>query len=240
VVIGCRIVLAGVLAALPFLAGCGPDPAPLRAENENLKKQLAKQESVLNSLQEGGKVMQQQIDLLNRELRDAKKETERAQAEVKAASEKLESQLAQTRRLTAEVQRTAATQASQTLHVENKGGQTEDFPRPLPAVGKVVESSLAKYGYVIKVSVVTEQKAVYVTERKVSAPGSLEVSGFRNQYLVSLQTLPSKGTRVSVKADFEKIAQGNKILTASPEEAAEIERRLIADISRSLDAAGKL
>jgi hypothetical protein len=66
------------------------------------------------------------------------------------------------------------------------------------------------------------------------------MSGFRNQYLVSLQTLPSKGTRLSVKADFEKMAQGNKILAASPDEAAEIERRLIADISRSLDGAGRL
>jgi hypothetical protein len=178
--------------------------------------------------------------LLNQELRDAKKERERAQAEVKAASERLEAQLVQTRKLTAEVQRTSAAQAAQSLRVEDKGAQVEELPRPLPAVGKAVEASLAKHGYVIKVSVTTDQKAVYVTERKVSTPGSLEVGGFRNQYLISLQTLPSKATRLSVKADFEKMAHGNKILAASPEEAAEIERRLIADISRSLDAAGKL
>ncbi len=223
-----------------MLTGCGPDESPLRAENTNLKQQLAKQEAVLSTLQEGSKVMQQQIDLLNQELRDAKKEREKAQAEVKAASERLEAQLAQTRKLTAEVQRTSAAQAAQSLRVEDKGAQVEDLPRPLPAVGKAVEASLAKHGYVIKVSVTTDQKAVYVTERKVSAPGSLEVSGFRNQYLISLQTLPSKATRLSVKADFEKMAHGNKILAASPEEAAEIERRLIADISRSLDSAGKL
>jgi hypothetical protein len=222
------------------LTGCGPDESPVRTENVTLKQQLAKQEAVLSTLQEGSKVMQQQIDLLNQELRDAKKERERAQAEVKAASERLEAQLVQTRKLTAEVQRTSAAQAAQSLRVEDKGAQVEELPRPLPAVGKAVEASLAKHGYVIKVSVTTDQKAVYVTERKVSTPGSLEVGGFRNQYLISLQTLPSKATRLSVKADFEKMAHGNKILAASPEEAAEIERRLIADISRSLDAAGKL
>jgi hypothetical protein len=80
---------------------------------------------------------------------------------------------------------------------------------------------------------------VYVTERKVSPPASLEVSGFRNQYLVSLHTLPSKGTRVSVKADFEKMAQGGRILAASPDETAEIEQRLIAEIRKAL-APGKI
>lgn len=54
------------------LSGCNPDDSPIRADNEVLKKQVARQESLLSSLQDGNKVMQQQIDLLNQELRDAK------------------------------------------------------------------------------------------------------------------------------------------------------------------------
>ena len=100
-------------------SACKPDDAPLKAENETLRKQLARQESVLNSLQDGTKVMQQQIDLLNQELRDAKKETQRAhdetervRAEAKEATLKFEAQVAQTKKLSAEVQRTAAAQAA--------------------------------------------------------------------------------------------------------------------------------
>ena len=58
--------------------GCKPDDSPFRAENEALRKQLVKQESVVSSLQDGNKVMQEQINLLNHELRDAKREAESA------------------------------------------------------------------------------------------------------------------------------------------------------------------
>src|SRR5207237_4326234 len=77
---------AGLLLATTALtaAGCKPNDSPLKDENERLRKQVTKQESVLISLQDGNKVMQQQIDLLNRELRDAKKETDRAEAERRA------------------------------------------------------------------------------------------------------------------------------------------------------------
>jgi len=58
-------------------SGCNPDESPpFKEENERLRKQAVKQESVIVSLQEGNKVMQQHIDLLNRELREAMKETE--------------------------------------------------------------------------------------------------------------------------------------------------------------------
>ncbi len=225
-----------------WIAGCKPDDSPLRIENENLRKQVAKQESVVVSLQDGNKVMQQQIDLLNRELRDAKKEAERAEAEVKTLTAKLEAQTAEARKLAAQVQRTAATnaQVSQNLRVDEKGAQVEELPRPLAAVSKAAEEALARNGYTVKVSVKTDQKAVYVTERKVSAPASLEVSGFRNQYLVSLQALPSNVTRLSVKAEFEKLAQGGRALAVSPEETAEIERRLIAEISKTVSSPNKL
>lgn len=223
-------------------SGCKPDESPLKAENETLRKQTSKQESVLASLQDGNKVMQQQIDLLNHELRDAKKETEKAQADATALSQQLQTQLAQTKKLTAEVQRTAAAnaQASESLRIQEKGAQTEELPRPLTAVARTVEDALARNGYTIKVSVKTDRKAVFVTERKVSSPTSLEVSGFRNQYLVSLQALPSNATRLRVKAEFEKLGQGGRVLAVSPEESADIERRLIMEISKALDAPSKL
>lgn len=233
------IILVGLSLTL---AGCKPDESPLKLENETLRKQLAKQESVITSLQDGNKVMQQQIDLLNRELRDAKKETERVEAERRAMASMLGSKVEENKKLTAEAQGMAAkkAQAVPVFRVEDKGGQTEELPKPLPAVSKAAEEALSRNGYTVKVSVKTDQKVVYTTERKVSAAASLEVPGFRNQYLVSLQALPAKGTKLSVKADFEKMAQGGRILAASAEETAEIEKRLIAEISNALATPNKL
>jgi regulator of replication initiation timing len=237
------------LAVLSWCVGCAPDESPFRQENENLRKQLAKQESVLNSLQDGNKVMQQQIDLLNQELRDAKKQAEHAQAEAKALQTeakalgtKLDSQLAESKKLSGEIQRTAAkaAQATDNIRVEEKGAQIEDLPRPLSAVGKAAEEALARNGYRVKVSVKTDQKTIYVTERKVTTPTSLETSGSRNQYVVSLQAMPSNVTRLSVKADFERLAQGGRILAVDAEETAEIERRLIAEIGKAVASPSKL
>jgi hypothetical protein len=218
---------------------CSPGESPFKAENETLKKQVAKQESLLNSLQDGNKVMQQQIDLLNQELRDAKKATESAKAETQRLTEQLNVQLAQAKRMTADMQRTAAAQAAQNLRVEEKGAQTESFPRSVNVVAKVVEEALARNGYALKVSVKTGEKAVYVTDRKISTPTSLEVAGFRNQYTIALQALPSNTTRLSVKAEFEKVAQGGRILSVSADETTEIERRFIGEVSRALENSGK-
>jgi regulator of replication initiation timing len=237
------------LAVLSCCVGCTPDESPFRQENEGLRKQLAKQESVMNSLQDGNKVMQQQIDLLNQELRDAKKQAEHAQAEAKALQAeakalgtKLDSQLAESKKLSGEIQRTAAkaAQATDNIRVEEKGSQVEDLPRPLAAVGKAAEEALARNGYRVKVSVKTDQKAIFVTERKVSTPTSLETSGSRNQYVVSLQALPSNVTRLSVKADFERLVQGGRVLAVDAEETAEIERRLIAEIGKAVASPSKL
>ena len=238
-----------VILAILSCAGCAPDESPFRQENENLRKQLAKQESVTNSLQDGNKVMQQQIDLLNQELRDARKQTEHAQAEVKALQgeakalgTKLETQMAEAKKLSGEIQRTAAkaAQATDNIRVEEKASQVEDLPRPLAAVAKAAEEALARNGYHVRVSVKTEQKAVFVTERKVSTPASLEMSGFRNQYVVSLQALPSNVTRLSVKAEFEKFVQGGRVSPVNAEETADIERRLIAEIGKALSSPSKL
>ena len=229
----------GAIALCFLTSSCKPDDSPFKAENESLRKQLAKQESVVTSLQDGNKVMQQQIDLLNQELRDAKKSAESAKADAKAAADNLAIQAAQTKKLSADVQKTAAAQAAQNIHVEEKGTQTEDIPRPLSSVVKIAEDALSRNGYHIKVSIKTDQKAVYVTERKISPPASIEVAGSRNQYVLSLHALPSNVTRLSVKADFEKLAQGGRILSVSAEEVAEIERSLIREIDKALASPSK-
>jgi hypothetical protein len=226
--------------ALCFSAGsCKPDDSPFKAENESLRKQLAKQESVVTSLQDGNKVMQQQIDLLNQELRDAKKSAESAKADAKSATDNLAIQAAQTKKLSADVQKTAAAQAAQSIHIDEKGTQTEDIPRPLSSIAKIAEDALSRNGYHIKVSIKTDQKAVYVTERKISPPASLEVAGSRNQYVLSIHALPSNISRLSVKADFEKLAQGGRVLSVSAEEVAEIERSLIREINKALASPSK-
>ena len=221
------------------LHGCKPDESPFRAENESLKKQVTKQESLLSSLQDGNKVMQQQIDLLNQELRDAKKATEAARLETKQLTEQLDAQLRQTKRMSVEVQRTVAAHAAHSMRIDDAGAQADTLPRPMGAVAKVVEEALVRNGYQIKAGLKTDQKAVYVTERKTSNPASLEVAGFRNQYLIALQALPANVTKLTVKAEFEKVAQGGRILSVSPEETAEIERRLIGEITKALEAPSK-
>ena len=226
--------------ALCFLAGgCKPDDSPFKAENESLRKQLTKEESVVASLQDGNKVMQQQIDLLNQELRDAKKSAESAKADAKTATDNLAIQVAQAKKLSADVQKIATAHAAQNIHVEEKGTQTEDIPRPLSSVAKTVEDALNRNGYHIKVSIKTDQRAIYVTERKVSPPASLEVAGSRNQFVLSIHALPTNVTRLNVKADFEKLAQGGRILSVSAEEVAEIERSLIREINKALASPSK-
>ncbi|MDF0666201.1 MAG: hypothetical protein P0119_09020 [Nitrospira sp.] len=218
----------GIWAVLVVVtAGCVPDDNSVRIENEALKKQVAKQESLLSSLLDGNKVMQQQIDLLNQELRDAKSTVEATKTEAKQQTEQLELQLAETKRM-------MATQMTESLKVEEKGAQSDTLPRPMPTVAKVVEEALARNGYQLKISVKTDQRAVYITERKISNPTSLEVTGSRNQYLVSLQALPDNLTKLGVKAEFERVAQGGRILSVSREEMSEIEHRLINEINKAL------
>jgi hypothetical protein len=216
---GSLLGLSGILFLA--LSGCNPDDSPIRADNEVLKKQVARQESLLSSLQDGNKVMQQQIDLLNQELRDAKKLNEELDQQLDEAKEMI------------------GTQVAQSLKVEDKDAQSETLPRPLEIVAKVAEEALARNGYRLKVSVKTDQRAVYVTERKISNPATLEVTGSRNQYLVALEAMPNNGTKLAVKAEFERIAQGGRVLNVSAEETMEIEQRLIRELSKALATPAK-
>jgi hypothetical protein len=222
--------------------GCKPDPSAMSEENERLREQVAKQESMLSSIQERNKFLQEQTPVLTQEIRETKKEAIRLETERKAVAAKLEAQLLENRKLSRDNQlMTAKTdQAQQVLRVEDRGSQTEEVARSLAAVCKGVEEALGRNGYSLRVSMKTDQRAVYVTDRKVSAPTSLELPGFRNQYLVSIQALPSNHARLSVKAEFEKIGQGGRVLVAGNEEIAEIERRLIGEIQQALATPGKV
>jgi predicted nucleic acid-binding Zn-ribbon protein len=75
-----------VVFCLLALAACPQDQTALQGEAIQLKKQTAKLESVIQSLQEGNKVLQQQIDRLNQEARETEasyeKKLQEAQSQI--------------------------------------------------------------------------------------------------------------------------------------------------------------
>jgi len=220
-------------------AGCGPDQQKLKEENDRLREQAIKQESTVVSLQESNKFAQQQVFILTRELREAKKETERLEIERQRLGAKLEVQLGENRRLTKESQ-ARSVKATPLLQVDDKGGQSEEVAQALSHTCKAVEDVLSRNGYAVRANLKADKRAVYITERKNLAPTSLELSGFRNQYLLSLLALSPNNTRIIVKAEFEKIGQGGRLLPAGPDETAEIERRLLSEVTRALSAPGRV
>lgn len=216
-------------------------------ENQRLQKQVTKQDSLIVSLQEGNRVMQEQINLLNRELREAKKEFDQ---KLQAAREMGDRRVADrqqraariseleraNRKLTGQTQwlRKQRAQFRKAFHVESKGAKTKILPQSLQAVAKATTQALSQHGYVMMARMVTDQKAVYVTEQKRALPPSLELQGFRNQYLVVLEKMGQDQTKLSVKADFERVAGGGRVLEARLEEISEIELRLIQKIEQAL------
>ena len=83
-----RLVL---LAGTVFLTtGCDPDASPLKSENELLRKQKREQESAIVLLQKENTGMQRQIERLTKDLKGAKIETERSEAERRALAAMLD------------------------------------------------------------------------------------------------------------------------------------------------------
>ena len=231
------------------ILGCPADTSPLQSENQRLKKQLAKQETVIASLQEGNRVMQQQIDLLNQESRTTRKQLEQdiqgAQKKLQQISQghreeakKLESLKAEKLKLSADARwlRTQRDNLRKGLKVLQTGGAKQELLFPFETILKVTETALIRNGYHVIVSMETDQKAVYVTDRKISTPASLEVTGFRNQYILAVEKGKQQNTSIWVKADFEKIAENGQILDAGEKEISEIESRLIQEIQRTLES----
>lgn len=258
---------------LAFIAstGCPPDNAPLIEEKEQLKKQIVKQETMMTTLQEGNRVLQEQVDRLNQELRNQElrnqelrdtqkslaRQLKRSQQTGKALATEKRHRLQQVATLTDDNQKFQ--KDNQTLQRENqklkdnaqwlrrqremfrKSLQTnmqtvkaKPLPHALPDVVNATRRALAQHGYAVMATMETDKKAVFVTERKTSASLLIEVAGFRNQYLVELESKSNDHTALKIKAQYEKVAQGGNVLDVGDNEVEEIEHRLIQAIQQAL------
>jgi len=246
---------------LIFLTGCPQDNSGLQEENIQLKKQVTKLESVIHSLQEGNKIMQQQIDLLNQEarktaesyekqLRDAEathqEQLRDAQAKMtelvngpKKDMARIKTLEQENRKLEGETKwlRSQRDQMRKALTLQQIGGQTQELPFSFSSVLQIIEDALTKNGYSILSSMQIDLKMIYMTDRKTSLPPSLELSGFRNQYLLSIEKGPSDHAIVWVRAEFEKLSKNGQMFSAPQSEITDIELRLIQEIHQALSNA---
>jgi cell division protein FtsB len=253
-----RVFSVLVAMLLLFLTGCSQDNSGLHEENIKLKKQIAKLESVIHSLQEGNRIMQQQINLLNQEarktaesyeeqLRDAEathlEQLRDAQAKMtelvngpKKDVARIKTLEQENRKLEGETKwlRSQRDQIRKALTLHQIGGQTMELPFSFSSVSKIIEEALTKNGYSILSSMQTDQQAIYITDRKTSLPPSLELPGFRNQYLLSIEKGPSDHAIVWVRAEFEKLSKNGQMFSAPQSEITEIELRLIQEIHQVL------
>ncbi|UCH90619.1 MAG: hypothetical protein JSU60_05775 [Nitrospirota bacterium] len=237
----------GSVFCLLALTACPQDQTALQGEAIQLKKQTAKLESVIQSLQEGNKVLQQQIDRLNQDARETeaayKTKLQEAQSHIaqltNAPKEDLDTIHAleqKNKKLLGDAKwlRSQREQMRKSLVMKQIGGQTQELPFKFATVSTIMEDALTKNGYTILTTMQTDQKAVYITDRKTSLPPSLELSGFRNQYLAMIEKGPADHTTLWVRAEFEKISRNGNIYTAPQAELADIEMRLIQEIHQTL------
>ncbi len=258
-------VLVGML--ILFLTGCPQDNSGRQdesglqeeqTENIKLKKQVTKLESIIHSLQEGNKIMQQQINLLNQEARKTAESYEEQlrdweashQEQLRDAQAKMAELVSgpkkdgarikileqENRKLEGEAKwlRSQRDQMRKTLTLQQIGGQTQELPFSFSSVSKIIEDALTQNGYSILSSMQTDQKAVYITDRKTSLPSSLELSGFRNQYFLSIEKGLSDHAIVWVRAEFEKLSKNGQMFSALQSDITDIELRLIQEIHQAL------
>jgi len=202
--------------------------------------------------------MQQQINLLNQEarktaesyeeqLRDAEathlEQLRDAQAKMtelvngpKKDVARIKTLEQENRKLEGETKwlRSQRDQIRKALTLHQIGGQTMELPFSFSSVSKIIEEALTKNGYSILSSMQTDQQAIYITDRKTSLPPSLELPGFRNQYLLSIEKGPSDHAIVWVRAEFEKLSKNGQMFSAPQSEITEIELRLIQEIHQAL------
>ena len=237
----------GVVFCLLALTACPQDQTELQGEAIQLKKQTAKLESVIQSLQEGNKVLQQQIDRLSQEARETEASYENklkeAQSHIAQLANTPKKDLAtiqsleqKNKKLLGEAKwlRSQREQMRESLAMEQIGGQTHELPFTFSTVSTIMEEALTKNGYTVLATMQTDQRAVYITDRKTSLPPSLELSGFRNQYLAMIEKGPADHTTLWVRAEFEKISRNGNIYSAPQAELADIEIRLIQEIHETL------
>jgi len=243
-----RIALAfNTVFCLLMLTACPQDQTALQGETLQLKKQASKLESVIQSLQEGNKVLQQQIDRLNQEARETEASYEaklqEAQTQISqladtpkkdvATIQSLEKKIAKLNK-DAQWLRSQRDQMRKSLTIQQIGGQSHELPFAFSTVSTIMEDALTKNGYTVLTTMQTDQKAIYITDRKTSLPPSLELSGFRNQYLTMIEKGPADHTTIWVRAEFEKLSRNGHIFAAPQAELADIELRLIQEIHQTL------
>lgn len=285
------------LISLVLLTGCPPDNTPLIEENDQLKERIVKQESMMTTLQEGNRILQEQIDRLNQELRvnedEFGKRLELAQQTGQGLSTEKQNLLQQVaaitnknRRLQAETKKlrkqlelaqqtgqdlsgekqdliqqiAALTQENQKLHtdgqkfkndaqwlrklrgrfrkslkINNQTVKAQTLLHNLADATKAALQALANNGYTLMLKMETDQKSVFITERKTSPSPSIELPGYRNQYLMELEAQPNSQTALKVKAQYEEMTPGGTIIKVGADEVAIIERRLIQAIRQILN-----
>ena len=237
----------GVILCLFVLTACPQDQTALQSEAIQLKKRTAKLESVIQSLQEGNKVLQQHINRLNQDARETEASYEsnlqKAHNQITHLANSPKKSVATIHALEQKnnkLQRDAKWLRSQRDHmrqslvIQQIGGQTYELPFPFTTVSTIMEAAFTKNGYTILTTMQSDQKAIYITDRKTSLPSSLELSGFRNQYLSMIKKGPADHTTIWVRAEFEKLSRKGHIFAAPQAELADIEMRLIQEIHQTL------
>lgn len=239
-----------LFVTVPFLQGCPQDQTPLlEEENTELKKLAAKQESMIITLQEGNRVLQEQIDRLNQEIRDKEREFQEKLAQAKETGQGLATErqtltqqlselTKENRKLKNDAQwlRRQRELFRESISAQIAGATAQTFPQDFSSMVQATIQALQHYGYSTLAKMATDQKAIFVTERKTSGSLSPELPGFRNQYLVVLESTGPHATTLRVKAFYEKISQNGTILGASEQETADIELRMIRAVEEILHA----
>jgi len=237
-----------------LLTGCPEDYSAVLEENKKLAQQKARLESINQSMQADKKVFRQQVDRLNQEIQENEAKTREKEAAYDAElqkahrtikelehrpnpdSAKIQALEQEKKKLEGEAKwlRSQREQMRKSLFIQQVGGQPHDLPFTFLAVSAVVEKILTKNGYTLLSSMQTDQKAVYITDRKTSLPPSLELSGFRNQYIVMIEKGPADHTTLWIRAEFEKLSRSGHIYSAPQAEIADIEKRLIQEIHQTI------
>lgn len=229
------------------LTGCPQDQSRVQEENIHLKKQVAKLESIVNSLQDDNKVMRGQIDKLNQEIRENKdaheQELKRVNSEMAQLADSPKKENARLQSLEKENQklrgegkwlRTQRDKMRKSLMIQPIGGQAFELSQSFASIPSIVQETLTKNGYTILSTMQSDTKAIFITDRKTSLPPSLELSGFRNQYYVMVEKSKTNKTLIWIRAEFEKVSHKGHIFSAPNSEVAETEKALLNEIHQSL------
>ncbi len=236
-----------------ILIGCPQDQSSFQEENNRLKKQEKKNESFIKSLQEGNKVLREQIDKLNQDARADKdayeKELNRVKTEMSRLADNPKKENARLQSLEKENQklrgegkwlRTQRDKMRKSLMIQPIGGQAFELSQSFASIPSIVQETLTKNGYTILSTMQSDTKAIFITDRKTSLPPSLELSGFRNQYYVMVEKSKTNKTLIWIRAEFEKVSHKGHIFSAPDSEVAETEKALLNEIIQSLSRKSSL